>query len=394
MFVLVLRNLARRPLRNGLTLAGIAVAMAVLVTILAFGEGYRQALRRELEQAGVQMMLVPLGCPYDAAARVLKNNTLENSLPANALDAVRNDPAVAVAAPLLMAACPRQNERRTDMWVGLDRSALLIKPWWRAGSGRAWFTKQDDVILGADAAALEMRAPGDKFFSPERHREFHVAGILERSGTADDSVFFIPLETAQEMFGPLDGLRAGQADRLTAIAIRLKEPTLIREAAARLQKIPGAQVVTLTEMMGTFLNLLGAVRTLVVALAAVAVVVSALSIFNTLLGAVLERTNELVVMRAVGASRSQIFGLLVVESLLLTLIGNIAGAILAFALGPRVEALAGNWIPFAPGASLLALSWADVLRCGLLTLVVGVGAALYPAWRAARLQPALAMKSE
>jgi putative ABC transport system permease protein len=196
------------------------------------------------------------------------------------------------------------------------------------------------------------------------------------------------------MFGPLDGLRAGQADRLTAIAIRLKEPTLIREAAARLQKIPGAQVVTLTEMMGTFLNLLGAVRTLVVALAAVAVVVSALSIFNTLLGAVLERTNELVVMRAVGASRSQIFGLLVVESLLLTLIGNIAGAILAFALGPRVEALAGNWIPFAPGASLLALSWADVLRCGLLTLVVGVGAALYPAWRAARLQPALAMKSE
>ena len=126
MLSLVLRNLWRRPLRHGLTLAGIAVAMAVLVCILGFGSGYRRSLRQELDQAGVEMMLVPLGCPYDAAARVLKNSALEYSLPAAALDAARTDPAVAVAAPLLIAALPRQNDRRTDMWVGLDESALSL----------------------------------------------------------------------------------------------------------------------------------------------------------------------------------------------------------------------------------------------------------------------------
>src|SRR6185436_6203805 len=135
-----LRNLRRRPLRNGLTLAGLAIAVAVLMCLLSFGQGYRRALRTELDRAGMQMMLVPLGCPYDAAARVLKNNSLENSLPAAALDSARYDPAVAVAAPLLMAALAHTKDRRTDLWVGLDESALQLKPWWGVVSGSNWFS--------------------------------------------------------------------------------------------------------------------------------------------------------------------------------------------------------------------------------------------------------------
>src|SRR3954466_2369750 len=98
MFALIIRQLLRRPLRNGLTLAGIAVATAVLVSILAFGEGYERSLRSERDRSGVQMMLVPLGCPYDGAARVLKNSTLDYSLPVSALEQARLEPAVSVAA--------------------------------------------------------------------------------------------------------------------------------------------------------------------------------------------------------------------------------------------------------------------------------------------------------
>src|SRR5687768_1102291 len=193
MLALIIRNLLRRPLRTGLTLAGIAMATAVLVSIVAFGDGYRRALRTELDRAGVQVMLVPPGCPYDAAARVLKNNSLEHSIPASALDAARRDVAVAVAAPLLMAALPREKDRRTDLWVGLDEAALQLKPWWRVVRGSNWFSGPHEVILGADAAAIEIRLPGDKFYSPEAKREFRVAGVLERSGTSDDSAFFVPL---------------------------------------------------------------------------------------------------------------------------------------------------------------------------------------------------------
>src|ERR1043166_4015124 len=135
MLRLALRNLLRRPARNGLALTGLAIAVAVLACLSAFGTGYRRVLGLEVNRMGMQLMLVPLGCPYDAAARVLKGNVLENSLPASALESARLDPAVAVAAPLLIAAVSRPQESRADVWVGLDQSALLLKPWWRAKAG-------------------------------------------------------------------------------------------------------------------------------------------------------------------------------------------------------------------------------------------------------------------
>src|SRR5262249_17321608 len=148
------------------------------------------------------------------------------------------------------------------------------------------------VILGTAAAEMEMRSPGDLFYSPETEQHLRVAGILERSGTSDDSLFFVPLRTAQRMFS--------YQGRLTAIAIRLRDPALMTEASRRLQNIPGAQIVTLTEMMGTFLNLVGAVRTLLLSTAFIALAVSGLGVFNTLLGAVVERQTELSIMRALG----------------------------------------------------------------------------------------------
>ena len=151
------------------------------------------------------------------------------------------------------------------MWVGLDETALELKPWWKAKAGSRWFTAEDSVILGCDAAEVEMRAPGDLFFSPETGQKLRVAGVLERSGTSDDSLFFVPLKTAQKMFG--------QSNRLTAVAVRLRDPALMREATQRLQSIPGAQVVTITEVLGTFLNLVGSVRTLLISVALVAVLV-------------------------------------------------------------------------------------------------------------------------
>ncbi len=386
MLLFAFRNLVRRPLRSALAICGLAAAVAVLACLSAFGSGYRRALGAELDRMGLQMMLVPLGCPYDAAARVLKGSTLDNSLPESALQEARRDPAVAVAAPLLIAALPRPTEGRADMWVGLDESAIALKPWWRVKAGAKWFRDEYSVILGCDAAEVEMREPGDWFYSPEAGQKLRVAGVLERSGTSDDSLFFVPLRTAQRMFN--------QTNRLTAIAIRLRDPALLREANERLQRIPGAQVVTLTEMMGTFLNLVGAVRTLLFSIALVAVAVSVLGVFNTLLAAVVERTNELAVMRAIGASRSQIMSLITVEALALTVGGSLAGLVLALVVGRGVEHVGKQFVPLAPAEPLLSLTATTLLQSIGVGVAAGVLAGLYPAWRASRLQPAVALKAE
>jgi putative ABC transport system permease protein len=386
MVLLAFRNLIRRPLRNGLTVAGLAIAVSVLVCLSSFGNGYKRALSAEVDRMGVQLMLVPLGCPYDAAARVLKGRPLEFSLPESALAEARGDPAVAVAAPLLLAALPRPQAGRADMWAGIDETALDLKPWWQARAGQKWFLDKQSAILGADAAEVELRSPGDRLYSPETGYQLRVAGVLQRSGTSDDSLFFVPLKTAQRMF-KLPG-------RLTAVAIRLRDPSLLRAASARLQRIPGAQVVTLTEMMGTFLNLVGAVRTLLLSIAFVAIAISVLSVFNTLLAAVLERTSELSVMRAIGASRWQILGLITTEAVLLTGLGSIGGILLALFVGHGIENLVKELVPLAPAQSLLSPTTNILLETALMGIVMGVLGGLYPAWRASRLQPAEALKAE
>jgi putative ABC transport system permease protein len=385
MLLLAFRNLVRRPLRSALAISGLASAVAVLACLSAFGHGYRKALSTEMDQMGLQMMLVPLGCPYDGAARVLKGRTLDNSLPESALEEARRDPAVAVAAPLLLAALAGPNQGRADMWVGLDENALALKPWWRVKEGEKWFRDDASVILGCDAAAVEMRAPGDRLYSPETGQELRVTGVLERSGTSDDSLFFVPLRTAQRMFK--------QTNRLTAVAIRLRDPALVREVSERLQRIPGAQVVTPTEMMGTFLNLVGAVRTLLYSIALVAVTVGVLGVFNTLLAAVLERTNELSVMRAIGASRWQIVGLIATEALLLTGAGSAAGIALAAFAGHGIENLVKPFLPLAPTGPLLSLTASTLVQCVGVGIVAGILAGLYPAWRAGRFPPAEASKA-
>jgi len=381
---LALKNLMRRPLRTAFSLVGLALSVAVLASLLSFGQGYESSLHGEIDRMGMQMMLVPLGCPYDGAARVLKGRTLDNSLPQSALAGARADRDVAVAAPIYTAVLPRPDQGRTDLWVGIDEATRELKPWWKMTSGSHWFSGENSVILGADAAATEMRRPGDKLYSPETKTELTVAGVLERSGTSDDSQFFVPLATAQRMFR--------QPGRLTAIAIRLKDPANVGPAADRLQQTRGAQVVTLTEMMGAFLTLLGAARKLLVAITLVAVVIGSLSVFNTMMAAVLERTQELGVLRAIGLTRTGAFALMLTEALLLTTLGGLIGFGLSLAAGPGIQQAIRPFIPLAPEGGIPGLTPAAAVRCLTLMTAVGLFVGTYPAWRASRLAPAVALR--
>jgi putative ABC transport system permease protein len=147
-------------------------------------------------------------------------------------------------------------------------------------------------------------------------------------------------------------------------------------------------------MMGTFLNLVGAVRTLLFAIGLVAVAASCLGVFNTLLGSVLEQMGELSVMRALGASRAQVFGLVTLQAIMLALVGSLLGLAVVLVGGHLAEGGVKQFLPLAPPESLLRLSGPLVGQCVLAALGVGLVAGLYPAWQASRMQPADAVKLE
>ncbi len=383
MFRFALRNLLRRPVRLALATGGVMVGISVWLLLMALGDGYRAGLRTELDRAGIQLMVVPLGCPYDAAARVLKGRSLETSLPSEVLGRVRSDPDVSLAAPLLIVSTPREDERRSDLWVGLDDSGRALRPWWKAAQGAGWFTSTNGFILGSEAALIEMRSVGDRLHSPELGQTFRVDGILSRSGTSDDSLFFIPLSAAQRL--------VGQEGRLTAVAVRLRDPARLRKVMQRFQELPGAQVVTMTEMMGTFLRLLGTVRSLTIALTLAACVVGILGLLNTLLAAVVERSHELRLLRALGASRSQVMGLVILEAVLMMWAGLLLGVAMAFLMGLVLEPMLQPLLPLAPLDHLLDWRLVRLLQCLIAGVVGAFLAATLPAVYVGRLQPAGAL---
>ena len=261
-----------------------------------------------------------------------------------------------------------------------------LKPYWRLSPGSRLPVAPNEILMGGEAAATEQRAPGDRFYSEKTAREFKVSGVLERTGTGDDGFFFIPLASAQRMFG-----KPGQ---LTAVAVRLKDPTAISRVAQRLGRLRGAEVVTLSELMGTMLNLVGAARFLLLCIVAVAVTIAALGVLNTMSAAVLERTAEIGVLRAVGASRADVFGTVWTEGALLALLGGAAGIGGALVAGRAIETAVRRWMPMAPGGPVLAPDPALAFGCLLFVGAIGALAGVYPALRAASLSPTAAIRSE
>src|SRR5437660_11986474 len=94
----------RRPVRTSVTAAGVAIATAALFSLLACQSGYRDGVQRELDRLGAHILVVPKGCPYDAASIALHGASWPCYLKSRYLEEVRSVPGIAAAAPVLMIA--------------------------------------------------------------------------------------------------------------------------------------------------------------------------------------------------------------------------------------------------------------------------------------------------
>jgi putative ABC transport system permease protein len=379
-----LKNLFAHKTRTILTLGSMTVAVAVLFTLVSFNRGYERALKSQLQGMGIHMMVVPVGCPYEAASLILKGGKIPSYLPADVLKQVQAIPQIDVAAPTFMSAIVRPDEGRTDIYVGIDSSTLRLKTWWKLNG--KFLEKPNDVILGNDVKLIELSNIGDQIYMPEKDKTLDVVGELQPTGNEDDGFFYVPLATAQAMFD--------QPDKLTGISIRLKNPDDAPVVAAQLGKIKGAEVITMGELLGTMMTLMGSAKSLLLSIVMIIIVISALGVLNTVLMSVFERTKEIGVMRATGAAQAHIFGLVWLETLMLSLLGGIGGLGLALVGSRALESLVKRFLPLAPKGSVIALEPGSFLLIMAFVLGIAVVAGFYPALRAARAKPIEALRSE
>src|SRR5437667_9164904 len=101
-FVLIFANLQRRTLRSFVTAGGVAIAVAALFSLVSFQRGYQDGMQGELDRLGAHVLVVPKGCPYDAASIALHGASWPCYLKAAYLKRVQQAEGVATAAPILM----------------------------------------------------------------------------------------------------------------------------------------------------------------------------------------------------------------------------------------------------------------------------------------------------
>jgi len=406
---LAYKNLLRRPVRSLLTVSGVALAVAVAVSLGGFNLGYRRAIHHSIEKLGYQVMVMAKGCPYEAATMMLKGGTGLLYLPENVYQTIKSDPDIRSITPIFVGIAEKEGSSIRDdaaksfsILSGIDVASFReMKPWMAlkrgAGyDGGRWFSPEarDEVVMGFEVAEYEQRKVGDAFYAsivpsgqvqPVRH-SFKVVGVLERTGTQDDGTVFLPLATAQGIFG--------RKDALTIVGIKLKTfgAAALREFEGRWLKLPEVQVVSLEQVKGTLVSLVGTAQAMVAAVAVIAVVVAIIGVVNTILMSVYERTGEIGIMKALGAYRGDIFRLIWLETLVVSLSGAAAGCLVAF-LGARlVEVAIRALIDLGVQGSIVAIGPAMVGWALLGSVALGFFAGLYPAWRAASMRPIEAIR--
>ncbi|MEQ8768777.1 MAG: FtsX-like permease family protein [Planctomycetota bacterium] len=244
---------------------------------------------------------------------------------------------------------------------------------------RAGLPTEPSVLAGADIAEQLDLEPGRTLDLTGIGR-FRIAGILGRTGSTDDGHFLMDLPIAQRFF-----LAFG---RLTGIGVKLNDPRQLPAFRDRAAKLPGVQVVSLSEVRGGLENLLATAEVLMLSLAVLATIVAGFGIVNTVLTAVRERSREIGILKALGARDGSVFGLVQLETALLCLIGSALGLLGALCFGSLASTLMKDLLPYAPTGALVVIGIDLVALAVGGALVLGFLAGLYPAWRAARLDPA------
>ena len=385
------KNLLRKKTRSALTVLGIALSAWVLISLLGFNRGYKSALDKDIDNMGFQILVTAKGCPYEAATLMLKGGTGLRYMKESILGDIRKHKEVVEVTPQLMAAVFDPNRGETggiNAYLGVDPATFpAMKTYLKFKQG-AWFTKPDglEAVVGYEAAELEQREIGDKMLIPEKNIEITVVGVLQRSGTADDGTIFMPLKTVQKIFDK-EGL-------ITAAGIKADKNANLTALEDKLYDLPDVQVVSMAQVKTTIMSLVSTAKVMVFSIALIAILIAMIGVINTILMSVLERYQEIGIIKSMGAMPWDVFRMIWTETVILCLSGGAIGIGISFGMAKITDLLIRSLLPYTPTGSLIAVNANLALVTLGVVLGIGLVSGIYPAWRAARVRPLESIRSE
>jgi len=382
------------PGRTVLMLIAMAIGVAAVVVLTSLGEGARRYVTDEFSSLGTNLLIVLPGRsetagvnPTTLMGETPRDLTLDDALALTRSYSVRR------IAPLNVGSADvnwRGKQREVTV-IGTNSEMLAIRHW-ELSQGR--FLPETDLDVATPVCVIGSKIRSELFGAKRAigewlrigDRRFRVIGVMGSSGRSIgvdvQETIMIPVASAQQLFNTPSLFRI-LVEAKSRAAIAPVKQFIIDTLQERHQGEKDVTVITQDAVLATFDRIFSALTYAVGGIAAISLIVAGILIMNVMLVAVSQRTAEIGLLKALGASPRQIVVLFLGEAFLLSALGSAAG----LALGELTSLLIRRAFPVLPAQAPL---WA-VFTAVLVALLTGLLFSLLPARRAARLDPVLAL---
>ena len=402
-FRVALRALGRNKMRTALTMLGLIIGIAAVITLDAMGTGAQQQIEAQIRSAGTNLIMVRAG--NWSRGGVSHGMGSSPRLKAADVDAIREQ--VPGAQYLTASVNTRDQvvaggENWSTRIEGADVELPLIRFW---GVEYGTFFTTTDVNSAAKVAVLGSVVRDNLFGEGVdavgqtiriRNQSFKVIGVMEAKGSGSfgedqDDTIFAPYTTVQRKLRGRDGtnisgitISAYSADDVEGVATEIASVLRVQhkliqgeddDFMVRTQEDMASMRTEMTQTMTVFM----------LAIAVVALIVGGIGIMNIMLVSVTERTREIGLRMAVGAKGQDVLWQFLVEAIVLCSVGGLIGVGLAFALTLGLTEFLEWPTSMSPDAIAVSVGFAAV---------IGVVFGFYPAWKAAQLDPIESLRFE